>query len=152
MRMNCVIESLELQSALPMKCLPVPDKTNIQVEIIWVVMPCSVAVRGLEDGGSKVPRKLGIPPQRYTLSQPSEDGGSRVLRNVGIPLQRFMASQPRDLDLKHHRHENVESLKLNIVLMYVVLLMWNILRSEHVRNFVRSSVRKRINTLIMLYG
>jgi hypothetical protein len=37
---------------------------KIQVEVFWVVIPCSVAVRyqcfGGEDGGRKVPKNVGI--------------------------------------------------------------------------------------------
>jgi len=39
---------------------------KIQVEVFWIVVPCSVA----EDGGSKVIRNVGILPQHYTASQP----------------------------------------------------------------------------------
>jgi len=52
-----------------------------------------------EDGDSVVLRNVGIPPQHYTVSEPSEDGGSKALRNVGIPPHHYTVSQPRRLRL-----------------------------------------------------
>jgi len=56
---------------------------KIQVEVSWVVMPCSIVV------GYQHFRGL------CCLHLWSEDGGSMVLQNVDIPSQCYMASQPR---------------------------------------------------------
>jgi len=44
---------------------------NIQVQVFWVVTPCSVVIGyQLEDGGSKVLWNAGILLQHYMVSQP----------------------------------------------------------------------------------
>jgi hypothetical protein len=53
-----------------------------------------------EDGGSKVPRNLGILPQHYMASQQSEDGDSKVLGKVCMLPQ-------------HHGCHNIEDRNLN---------------------------------------
>jgi len=44
---------------------------NIQVEVFWVVTPCSVVVVYHHEEGNKTNlRNVGILPQNYTASQP----------------------------------------------------------------------------------
>jgi hypothetical protein len=47
---------------------PVFTAVKIEVEVFWVVTPCSS--NDPEDGGSKVLRNVDILPQHYTASQP----------------------------------------------------------------------------------
>jgi len=57
---------------------------KIQIEVLWVVMPCSVAV------GYKL-----------CSLHPPEDGDSKALQNVCMLLQHYMVSQPRKRQLSN---------------------------------------------------
>jgi len=57
------------------------DRVLFEVEVFWVVTPCSVVVGYQCFWG---PSCLHC-----------EDGGSKVLWNIGILLQLYMVSQPR---------------------------------------------------------
>jgi hypothetical protein len=65
---------------------------KIQVDVIWVVTPCSVMVHYQRFGG---------PCCLHLQGEVSEDGGSIDLWNVGILPQHYTASQPRKLLLAY---------------------------------------------------
>jgi hypothetical protein len=75
--------------------MPVFTAVIFQVEVFWVVTPCSVVVRYHYFRG---PRFLHF--QSEVTSLHPEDGGSMDLRKIGVLPQHYTASEPRNLDLK----------------------------------------------------
>jgi len=67
---------------------------KIQVEVFWVVTPCSVAVGHQRFGGGGL----------CSLHLYREAGGRKILRNDGILPQRFTALQNRRPRLQFTEH------------------------------------------------